>query len=210
MDTLNEVYDRLKNTLTETRKITAKSIVVRNSIQGKGTGKSSVQSANTVESISSMCWFDIGSWYGGKYGVDVSVLKGNRRKILCRRSEDAFILSHVDVHIYINDEFIHGEECKTHIDCSYLERTYEVARRMRQDSDFCPTISVIALQPDIKEETSNFFFHDDILHGVNYLCDGKRSSGRVIWEFPFTDYHMDRYLKYISGVYESNLSGTLA
>jgi len=92
----------------------------------------------------------------------------------------------VDVHIYLNGEFIAVIECKSYLDSCYYVRACDDFKLFRK-FDYKVKNYIFTLENSISKETKIFtdFITENICDDVFYLLEGKRSSTKPIYDIKY-------------------------
>ena len=89
----------------------------------------------------------------------------------------------VDVHIYLNDEFIAVVECKAYLDSCYYVRACDDFKLFKK-FDYKVKNYVFTLENAISEDTKLFtdFINEDICDNIFFILDGKRTSSKPVYD----------------------------
>ena len=135
--------------------------------------------------------------------IGLTAKKGttDMQTVTIERGGKVFNLQHqVDRHIYRDDKLVAIVECKAYLDSCYYVRACSDFKRMKIAH---PDIRcfVFALENSISEESKVFtdVETDDVCDGVFYMCDGKRSSSKPIYEKKYYKaINPDKFAEFIS------------
>jgi hypothetical protein len=113
------------------------------------------------------------------------VYRGSSKKIKCYKDENSYVDIQVDRHLDINDELKICTEAKTYLDSSMLVRAinnFQTIKEYKEESSI--KCYIIALQNATKDETFNFYVHNDCddVDNVFFLMDGSRKSSEPLYE----------------------------
>jgi len=121
------------------------------------------------------------------FNINVSALKGDddKKKLtrLNKNNKEVSKVHQVDVHIYKNDKFVACIECKSYLDSCFYTRAcddFELFRKYEYDIKKY----IFALENSINNKTKEFTDdrYDYVCDDIFYMLDGKRSSGKAIFE----------------------------
>lgn len=90
----------------------------------------------------------------------------------------------VDIHIYLNSEFIAVIECKNYLDKCFYERACDDFLAFKR-SRYSLKNYVFSIEDSIKHETITFTnsLKENICDDIFYIVDGKRSSTKPLYQF---------------------------
>ena len=114
-------------------------------------------------------------------------------------------LHQVDRHIYLNGLLKLVIECKAYLDSCYYGRACQDFKRMRLAHKDVKT-AVLALENSIADDTFAFTNaeFDDVCDKVSYLCMGKRSSTKPMYEKRYRkDLQIEDVSDFVEFVYNS-------
>jgi hypothetical protein len=119
-----------------------------------------------------------------KTGRDLVAKRGNDDKKELRIEGTAVKKMHqVDVHIYLNGQFVAVVECKAYLDSCYYVRAcddFDLFRRF----NYPVKKYIFTLEDGMDNDTKIFidYIRENACDGVFYMMDGKRSSGKPVYD----------------------------
>ena len=150
---------------------------------------------------------------GNILNIDLVAKRGSddKKDLVINLSEKQITKKHqVDIHVYLNGNFIAVIECKAYLDSCYYVRACEDFKLFKKFG-YNVRNMVFTLENSIDEDTKLFTDHttDNICGNVFYILDGKRVSTKPIYDAKFKKLiNTNNLYEFIDFVY--NLQNTSA
>ena len=109
----------------------------------------------------------------------------------------------VDVHVYLNKNFICAIECKAYLDSCYYVRACDDFKLFKKFGYDIKNY-IFTLENSIDEDTKLFTDHitDNICDNVFYILDGKRSSSKPIYDERYKkEINNDNFINFIEFIF---------
>lgn len=140
------------------------------------------------------------NYIGIEYKINLIAKNGNYdKKILQINTNGKNIKKNhqVDIHIYLDDNFIGVIECKAYLDSCYYVRACDDFKLFKK-FDYNIKNFIFTLENSIDSDTKDFtdYITDNICDNIFYMLNGKRSSKKPIYD--------DKYKKSINMTYFTN------
>ena len=171
---------------------TERNIVIL-SKQGNKSSITSSLSGIILENMSLFAWSLVSKHFNCKYDDNFIVRKGSSFGINCIK-KDYTMSKHTDIQIYDGHTLIHGEECKTRCDNTWMGSLTEISYSIRNFSMFCPSFSMLALYKDSNITNTDYYCNCDLIDNI-FILSGKATRGA--WEFPILESKLEMYFDYI-------------
>lgn len=126
-------------------------------------------------------------YIGTTLGVPLVAKRGgdDKKALVVNVSHDKTIQKNhqVDVHVYLNEQFVSAIECKAYLDSCYYVRACDDFMLFKK-FNYNVKHYIFTLENSIDEDTKIFTDHitNNICDGVFYMLDGKRSSVKPIYD----------------------------
>ena len=131
---------------------------------------------NTINSIGELYKIDLTAVCGDDDKKDLVIVLPGGQGTICKKHQ-------VDVHIYLNHEFIAVIECKAYLDSCYYERACSDFTYFRSFG-YNVKKYIFTLENSIGSETKMFIDHTNggICDNVFCMFDGKRNSVKPLYD----------------------------
>lgn len=152
---------------------------------------------------------------GTTFQKNIYARKGTDDKKLCSIKDTNIKKDHqVDVHIYVNHQFVAVIECKAYLDSCYYVRACDDFKLFKK-FEYHVKHYIFTLENSLDEDTRIFtdYVNDNICDKIFYILDGKRSSSKPIYDKKFqkniNPLHLNTFIDTIYELAESSESESL-
>lgn len=146
------------------------------------------------------------NYIGQQNNINIIAIKGDDDKKLLQINKNNKIIKknhQVDVHIYLDNEFIAIIECKAYLDSCYYVRACDDFALFKK-FNYQIKNYIFTLENSIDEDTKDFtdYITDNICDNIYYMLDGKRSSSKPIYDIKYKKViNRDNFIKFINNIY---------
>lgn len=143
--------------------------------------------------------------------TNLTAKRGNNdKKELHIQNTDIYKMHQVDVHIYLNDEFIAVIECKSYLDSCYYVRAcddFDLFRKFHYNVKKF----IFTLENCIDPDTKTFidYVKDNVCDDIFYMMNGKRSPVKPIYDTKYRKIiNENNLLRFIDVIYDLCITPT--